>query len=395
MDNDNTESPQRARAWGIDRRSVLGCLAGTAFAPAAWSAGDRGFEVVHDFNVKQAFIPAGSLVQAPDRRLYGTSRVGGRYRAGNVFRATSNGHLKVIETFTLTGELGWDTYAALCIGPDERLYGTNRSGGSHRMGTIYAIDATGAATLVHAFAGSDGAYPMTGLTLASDGFLYGVTTGGGEFGNGVLYRVAPDGAFTMLRSVQSARPSARPAEAADGHLYTVTEYGGAGNGTIIRFKPDGSSEEEVHVFDANHLDGMVPSTPLLPMPDGSLVGTARLGGEGPGVFGQGTVYRLGTDGTVTVLHHFTAQPQDGANPSGGVISDASGRLYGVTNEGGLGAGTVYRLDPDGRFRLLHRFVEDDDVNGFWPSGELLIAQDGRLYGTTTTGGGIYRLRTGA
>ena len=140
MDNDNTESPQRARAWGIDRRSVLGCLAGTAFAPAAWSAGDRGFEVVHDFNVKQAFIPAGSLVQAPDRRLYGTSRVGGRYRAGNVFRATSNGHLKVIETFTLTGELGWDTYAALCIGPDERLYGTNRSGGSHRMGTIYAID---------------------------------------------------------------------------------------------------------------------------------------------------------------------------------------------------------------------------------------------------------------
>ena len=392
----NRDGSGRARPSGIDRRTVLACLAGGAFAPSAWSARDHGFEVVHDFNVKQAFLPAGSLVQAADRRLYGTSRVGGRYRSGNVFRGTPNGHLKVIATFTDDGELGWDTYAALCLGPDGRLYGTNRYGGSGGMGTIYAIDAAGTATLVHAFAGTDGAYPMTTLTLASDGYLYGVTSGGGQFDRGMLYRVAPDGVFTALRSVQSAMPSARPTEAADGYLYTVTEYGGpAGNGTIIRFKRDGSSEEEVHVFDAKHLDGMVPSTPLLSMPDGSLVGTARLGGEGHGVYGQGTIYRLGTDGAVTVLHHFTGKPHDGAHPSGGVISDASGRLYGVTQEGGLGAGTVYRLDPDGAFKLLHRFVEDDYVNGFWPSGELLLAQDGRLYGTTDTGGGIYRLRTGA
>lgn len=379
----------------IDRRTMLGCLAGAAFAPAAWSGPDHGFEVVHDFNVKQAFLPAGSLVQTADRRLYGTSRVGGRYRSGNVFRATTNGHLKVIVTFTEDGELGWDTYAPLCAGPDGRFYGANRVGGSNRLGTIYAIDAAGTPSLVHAFAGSDGAYPMTAPVVASDGHLYGLTAGGGEYDSGMLYRVAPDGTFTALRSVQNAWPSARPTEAADGYLYAVTEYGGAGgSGTILRFARDGSSEEVVHVFDGKRSGGMMPSTPLLSMPDGSLVGTARLGGEGRGGLGQGTVYRLGTDGVVSVLHHFTGKPHDGRYPSGGVIGDASGRLYGVTMEGGLGAGTVYRLDPDGGFKLLHRFVEDDYVNGFWPSGELLLAQDGRLYGTTDVGGGIYRLRTG-
>jgi uncharacterized repeat protein (TIGR03803 family) len=96
-----------------------------------------------------------------------------------------------------------------------------------------------------------------------------------------------------------------------------------------------------------------------------------------------------------VLHHFIGKPHDGARPASGVIADASGRLYGVTALGGLGGGTVYRFDPAGGFKLLHRFVGDDLVQGYLPTGELLLAQDGRLYGTTEDGGGLYRVRTGA
>ncbi|MGM9490553.1 choice-of-anchor tandem repeat GloVer-containing protein [Ideonella sp. YS5] len=389
------EASDLAGHAAIGRRTMLAALAGMACSPRTWAAADHGFEVVHDFALKEAFLPAGSLVQTPDGRLHGTSRVGGRKRSGSVFRGTPGGRLRVVASFSQTGELGWDTYAPLCLGPDGRLYGSNRYGGSSQLGTLFAVDAAGQATLVHSFAGSDGSYPMTAPLSASDGSLYGVTESGGQYGHGVLYRLTPDGVFTAMRSVESATASARLAEAADGYLYTVTEYGGqTGNGSILRFARDGSSEEEVHFFGWKDPDGMVPSTPLLPMPDGSLVGTARLGGDGPGPLGQGTIFRLGTDGALTVLHHFTGKPHDGASPSGGVISDAAGRLYGVTQEGGLGAGTVYRLNPDGTLKLLHRFVEDDYVNGFWPSGELLLAQDGRLYGTTDSGGGIYRLRTG-
>jgi len=388
------EASSLAEHSAIHRRTMLAALAGMACSPWARAASDHGFEVVHHFGLKEAFVPAGSLVQTSDGWLHGTSRIGGRHRSGSVFRGTPRGRLRVVASFSQSGEVGWDTYAPLCLGPDGRLYGANRYGGSSELGTLFAIDPLGQVTLVHAFAGSDGSYPMTAPLSASDGNLYGVTDSGGQYGHGVLYRVTPDGVFTALRSVQDATPSAELAEAADGYLYTVAEYGGSGNGSILRFAPDGSSQEEVHSFGWKDPGGMVPSTPLLPMPDGSLVGTARLGGDGPGPLGQGTIFRLGTDGELTVLHHFTRKPHDGASPSGGVTSDAAGRLYGVTAEGGLGAGTVYRLDPDGTLKLLHRFVEGDDVNGYWPSGELLLAQDGRLYGTTDIGGGIFRVRTG-
>jgi uncharacterized repeat protein (TIGR03803 family) len=381
----------------IGRRTMLAALAGMACSPWARAAADHGFEVVHAFDAQEAFLPRGGLVQAPDGWLHGVSRRGGSDGLGNVFRCTPRGRLKSVISFTLDGELGWDTYAPLCPGADGRLYGANNYGGSSKLGTLYAIDTAGTAALVHAFAGSDGAFPMSGLTSASDGQLYGVTSEGGEHGHGVLYRVTPDGGFTALRSVQTGTsPSARLAEGADGYLYTVTEAGGApGNGSILRFSRDGSSEEVVHVFAKDRLEGMAPSTPLLPLPDGSLIGTAVLGGEGHARLGLGTLFRLGADGTLTVLHHFTGKPHDAARPTSGVIADASGRLYGVTALGGLGGGTVYRFDPDGAFKLLHRFVGDDFVQGYLPTGELLLAQDGRLYGTTEDGGGIYRVRTGA
>jgi uncharacterized repeat protein (TIGR03803 family) len=60
------------------------------------------------------------------------------------------------------------------------------------------------------------------------------------------------------------------------------------------------------------------------------------------------VYKLSKAGTPTLLHSFAGW--DGANPTGSVIRDSNGNLYGTASFGGAGCigtgcGTVWKLTP--------------------------------------------------
>ncbi|MGA2372798.1 MAG: choice-of-anchor tandem repeat GloVer-containing protein [Candidatus Korobacteraceae bacterium] len=92
--------------------------------------------------------------------------------------------------------------------------------------------------------------------------------------------------------------------------------------------------------------------------------------------------------TETVL--YSAQPgEDGNNPLGGVVFDRSGNLYGVFWEGGLcDVGAVYQLSPLGSSwteQTLYGFPCSGD-DGLYPTGGLIIDQSGNLYGTTLESG---------
>ncbi len=89
----------------------------------------------------------------------------------------------------------------------------------------------------------------------------------------------------------------------------------------------------------------------------------------------------------TTLHSFDGK--DGATSVAGLVSDASGALYGTTNFGGPGGyGTVFKLVPpapgQSRWMLqtIHAFTGHD---GAFPGGVLLIDKQGALYGTTPNG----------
>jgi uncharacterized repeat protein (TIGR03803 family) len=87
------------------------------------------------------------------------------------------------------------------------------------------------------------------------------------------------------------------------------------------------------------------------------------------------------------LHGF-GEGQDGSLPTGGVIFDGAGNLYGTTGAGGAyGEGVVFELSPqsDGRwkYKLLHVF---NGYDGAEPVADLTLGPDGKLYGTTATGG---------
>jgi len=94
-----------------------------------------------------------------------------------------------------------------------------------------------------------------------------------------------------------------------------------------------------------------------------------------------------------VLYNFKGG-NDGAGPAGGLISDASGNLYGTTATGGVncsqtgGCGTVFelrRVRNGWEEELLYRFRGNPD--GAHPHANLAFDKKGNLYGVTEDGGG--------
>jgi uncharacterized repeat protein (TIGR03803 family) len=156
----------------------------------------------------------------------------------------------------------------------------------------------------------------------------------------------------------------------------------------------GSSEQVLHAFD--YFDGAQPFAGSLVFDSaGNLYGTTTFGDNPSCPQGCGTVFELtpGSNGTwtQTVLYGFKGG-KDGSQPSGTLIRDKSGNLYGVTSFGGQpsctsGCGTVYKLAPGGNGKwtksVLHFFSGKDGAN---PFGGLTLDSAGNLYGTTRQGG---------
>ncbi|MGA2369802.1 MAG: choice-of-anchor tandem repeat GloVer-containing protein, partial [Candidatus Korobacteraceae bacterium] len=145
----------------------------------------------------------------------------------------------------------------------------------------------------------------------------------------------------------------------------------------------------------NCADGGAPWGGLLEGTDGNFYGTT----SDIGLAGDGTVYRLSSSGTLTVLHTFT-DGQDGARPVAGMIQASDGNFYGVTTVGGgaSGCGTVYRVTHSGTLTTLYKFAGSPS-DGCQPFGPLVQASDGNLYGTTYTGGSatygmVFKVTTG-
>lgn len=129
------------------------------------------------------------------------------------------------------------------------------------------------------------------------------------------------------------------------------------------------------------LKGANPQWPLAQDSVGNLYGTTEYEGAG----GAGTVFRLAPDGALSVLHSFEPGHSDGSVPSSGVTFDAAGNLYGTTTSGGsANLGVVYKITPAGEESVLYSFQGGSD--GATPNGNLTIDSAGNLYGATMAGG---------
>src|SRR6266850_2055785 len=181
---------------------------------------------------------------------------------------------------------------------------------------------------------------------------------------------------------QSAgNPTAELIEASDGNLYSTTPLGGTwGLGTVFRISKDGSGFLIVHSF-AGTNDGTMPTAAVIEAGDGMLYGVASKGGQ----FGFGTVFRLNKDGSNFIVLKHLAGAVDGAYPEARLLEASDGFLYGAASGGGTNDyGTLFQLSKDGStFTSIFQFA---GTNGANPEAGLIEASDGRLYGTSISGG---------
>jgi len=181
-------------------------------------------------------------------------------------------------------------------------------------------------------------------------------------------------------------------------------------GIVFELIPTGSgawTEKILYDFGGFARDGFYQTGPLVFDGKNNLYGTNNSGGSENACCG--TVFQLTpqSDGSWTeaIVHSFDGAASDGLYPSGGVIFDAAGNLYGTTLEGGnqtactgagiKGCGIVFELLPSAggtwTETVLHQF---DKTDGYSPNGRLIFDKAGNLFGTTLFGGGSGRTGPG-
>ena len=208
--------------------------------------------------------------------------------------------------------------------------------------------------------------------------------------------------LTVLHSFipgDGVNPIAGLIQDAAGNLYGTTAFGGAacaelssqGCGVVFELIRcnSGYDFKVLHKFTGG-ADGAAPSGGLIRDAAGNLYGTTFYGGGSSACglangtpSGCGTVFKLSPTSTKTVLHTFTSG--DGQNPSAGLIREAAGNFYGTTTYGGgAGGGVVFELSPTGIQTVLYSFAGGAD--GAFPLAGLIRDVGGNLYGTTQSGG---------
>ena len=385
--------------------------------------------VLHSFLSEDygAAYPAAGLV-AVGQTLFGTTTFsdGGPY--SSVFRVNTDG-MGYASIFGFNTPQDSGNPAAELIESDGTLYGASTQFGISGYGTVFKVNTNGTGyQVLHDFTAlplshtpatnNDGVWPM-GKLVISGTTLFGTASSGGSGGSGTVFRVNTDGSgFSVIHAFSATGPSfstnvdgASPTDLIllGNTLYGTTLMGGSGaSGAIFKINTDGTGLTVLHQFapSTNYPDappdGPEGSGPgKLILSGSTLYGTTFGGTSG----GNGTIFRLNTDGTgFKTLHSFsgpatrifngsnTVTNRDGAVPNG--LALAGNILYGPAVGGGSsGSGTVFSLHTDGSgFRTLYNFsgtLTDSrgyptNSDGAGPNGVLLIGSI--LYGTTQFGG---------
>jgi uncharacterized repeat protein (TIGR03803 family) len=256
-------------------------------------------------------------------------------------------------------------------------------------------------TVLYSFTGSpDGASPWAGLIRDKAGNFYGTTHDGGDPGRGTVFELTANGKETVLYSFRgypdAARPEAVLVRDAAGDLFGTTTYDGGASLWGAVFKITRARKETVLYSFTGGTDGGYPTGGVVRDADGNLYGTTVDGGEGSGCYygGCGTVFTLHATGKETVLYSFTGGT-DGASPAAGLVRDSGGNVYGTTYYGGnLTCNKSGNYGCGTVFKVTKSGKETalytftGGTDGAYPYAGLLRDAKGNLYGTSTEGGDL-------
>jgi len=388
----------KLRAW------KMACAVSLLGAATAGAASAQAFRTLLSFEGSDGYLPVGGLAQGTDGSLYGTTSSGGDFNCnpprgcGTVFRISRGGIEKVLHIFG--GGDGAYPAATPILATDGSFYGTTENGGPSSgacpvgCGTIFRMTPNGELETLSSFGYGDGAYPVGGLAQANAGTFYGTTSTGGSNGWGTVFEVTSAGMLTTLYNfcgqancLDGALPVAGLVRAMDGNFYGTTASGGVhGVGTVFKVTTAGSFTVLASVNDGYYANGLIQAT------NGNLYGTTQLGDQCFPAGGCGTVFQVTLTGDFTTIYNFCVQSfdncTDGANPYAGLVQADDGNFYGTTYFAGVGGGgTIFGITPGGSLTTIHSFCSGSPCpNGAYPADALVQATNGKFYGTTEYGG---------
>lgn len=289
----------------------------------------------------------------------------------------------------------------LVRGPNGTLFGTTETGGAYNYGAAFELTPPRvegqpwSESIIYSFANGSGGYRPLGLTAGEGGVLYSVSSSGA---NGVVFSLTPPAIVgeswvdaVLFTFPAGSFPATSVVLGLDGALYGgANATNASSHGYLYRLSPPangtnvwsfavlyGFTDQDICTFNGNG---------LTPGPNGVFYYTGRDLGPYVQAGGVGQLVPP-SGGNVSWTDNVLYTPRSGSVTSGSVVLAPNGRLYGTTDFGGIeGNGSVFEVTPPSNpggawtSRVIHQFTED----GAEPSG-LFMTPKGFLIGVTLYG----------
>ncbi|MGO9166541.1 MAG: choice-of-anchor tandem repeat GloVer-containing protein, partial [Candidatus Sulfotelmatobacter sp.] len=305
---------------------------------------------------------------------------------------------KILYTFAGQPD-GYGPEGSLIFDSEGNLYGTTYFGGTDQAGTVFELSPGSGGTwtekiLYNFTGGQDGEYPDAGLIFDSKGNLYGTTSQGGFYNWGTVFELIPGAGGTWAETILCSFGSSGFSDALfpansliqdqAGNLYGNAQGGANYSGAVFELSPGSNgtwTEKVLHSFNGN--DGAFPSGALVMDQVGRLYGTTYAAGPDD----YGSIFELtpGSGGNWTEKVIFSFNGVNGISPFGGVLFDSAGNAFGTSEL------TAFELTHGSNGvwtgKTLHSFTGGFD--GAFAYSGLIFDKQGNLYGTTYSGGQHY------
>lgn len=238
--------------------------------------------------------------------------------------------------------------AAFTNAQNKILYGLASMGGAGNYGVLFGYDVNSSTYTVKKNFGTvaDGIVPRGSLTQASNGKLYGMTYLGGtnNFGTLFEYDQATESYAVKVNftPTNGTLPFGNVVQASNGKLYGMTSKGGAGNfGTLFEYDP-ATAVYAVKVSFSG-VNGNQANGSLVLASNGKLYGMTNLSAVLPND-NRGILFEY-DPATAAYVVKIEFNGSNGNRPYGD-LTEANGKLYGMTREGGAnGLGNLFEFDP--------------------------------------------------
>ena len=392
VSNSKGRQLQRAVARSVEQLEDRVLLAGAAIT------------TLGEFGTAGEFSPAGTIVRDSTGAIYGIATlIGGQPQASGIFKlASASSTPTLVATFPAVGSFS-QVPIGLVIDSNDNIFGATGVGGdSTNDGTVFELakGASSITTLAQFTQATTGNGPNGNIVMDNAGNIFGVCQNSGPAGGGTVWRFnKSNSTISELASFPSS--SGIPTEPGansiaidrSGNLFGTTagQPQAAVYGTVWEVHAGQSTIQTLATF--NSTNGSVPTGPIVIDASGNVFGATEFGGannNGGSPAGLGTVYEVASgSGAITSLASFSGD--NGEYPVGGLVGDANGNLFGTASKGGnVSAQSVQGagtvFEVVKGAKAITLVAAFSETDGKLPQGSVLVDPSGNIFGTSSGGG---------